>query len=420
VPKDGFSSTSSANAAPAGQASAQPSGERLASHWYLILALFLVGINLRPALSSVAPVLTAIRDGTGLSSAGAGLLTTLPVLCFGLFAPLAPRLASRFGPERVVLFGLLLLATAIGARVLFGAAGLFFGALVVGASIGVIMVLLPGIIKREMPRRASSMMGIYSMALCLGAAASAGLTVPLQQLGGDSWRFALAFWLVPALIAAALWWPQIRRADRQGGASRQRVHGLWSNPLAWQVTAFMGLQSAQAYCVFGWLPTILIDRGMTPLAGGGMLSLSIAMQLTTALSGPWLASFGRDQRAAIAVMMILTLIGFAGCIYGDIGMLWLWAIVLGLGQGGAFSIGMALIVLRAPNAAVAASLSGMVQGVGYTGAALGPLIFGLLHDFSHDWYAATLFFSLVGIAGLIAGLAAGRKLYVQATVTEAN
>lgn len=419
MPKDGFSSTSSANTAPAGQASVQPSGERLASHWYLILALFLVGINLRPALSSVAPVLAAIRDGTGLSSAGAGLLTTLPVLCFGLFAPLAPRLASRFDPERVVLFGLLLLATAIGARVFFGATGLFLGALVAGASIGVIMVLLPGIIKREMPQRASSMMGIYSMALCLGAAASAGLTVPLQHLGGDSWRFALAFWLVPALIAAVLWWPQILRADRQGSASRQRVHGLRSNPLAWQVTSFMGLQSAQAYCVFGWLPTILIDRGMTPLAAGGMLSLSIAMQLTTALSGPWLASFGRDQRAAIAVMMILTLIGFAGCIYGDIGMLWLWAIVLGLGQGGSFSIGMALIVLRAPNAAVAASLSGMVQGVGYTGAALGPLVFGLLHDFSHDWHAATLFFTLVGIAGLVAGLAAGRKLFVQATVTGA-
>lgn len=419
VPKDGSSSISAATAGQADQAAVNTSGERLTSHWYLVLALFLVGVNLRPALSSVAPVLAAIRDGTGLSSAGAGLLTTLPVLCFGLFAPLSPRLASRFGAERVVLFGLLLLAAAIGARVFFGAAGLFLGALIAGASIGVIMVLLPGIIKREMPQRASSMMGVYSMALCLGAAASAGLTVPLQQLGGNSWRFALAFWLVPALIAAALWWPHIRRADRHRGAARHRVHGLWSNPLAWQVTSFMGLQSAQAYCVFGWLPTILIDRGMTPLAAGGMLSLSIAMQLTTALSGPWLASFGRDQRLAITVMMVLTLIGFAGCIYGDIGSLWLWAIVLGLGQGGVFSIGMALIVLRAPSAAVAASLSGMVQGVGYTGAAMGPLIFGLLHDFSHDWHAATIFFTLIGIVGLFAGLAAGRKLYVKAAVTEA-
>lgn len=389
------------------------------SRWYLVLALFLVGINLRPALSSVAPVLAAIRSGSGLSSAGAGLLTTLPVVCFGLFAPLAPRLANRFGPERVVLSSLLLLAVAIGARVLFDIPALFFGTLVAGASIGVIMVLLPGIVKRDFSRQAAAMMGVYTMALCLGAALSAGLTVPLMQLVG-SWRIALAFWLLPVLLAAAAWWPQARRGEEgRAGETRRHVHGLWSDLLAWKITVFMGTQSALAYCVFGWLPTILIDRGMTPLAAGGVLSLSISMQLITALGGPWLASLGRDQRIAIALMMLLSLAGFTGCIYADTGTVWLWAIVLGLGQGGAFSIGLMLIVLRAPNTAVAASLSGMAQGVGYTGAALGPLAFGLLHDASNDWHSAFLLFTVVGIAALIFGLGAGRDRQVMATVTAA-
>jgi MFS transporter, CP family, cyanate transporter len=170
--------------------------------------------------------------------------------------------------------------------------------------------------------------------------------------------------------------------------------------------------------VFGWLPTILIDRGMTPLAAGGVLSLSIALQLITALGGPWIAGLARDQRMAIVAMMLLTLAGFAGCLYADIDAIWWWAIVLGLGQGGAFSIGLTLIVLRAPNATVAASLSGMVQGVGYLVAALGPLAFGLLRDLTHNWNAAAILFIAVALAALIAGLAAGRNLHVAVPVTE--
>jgi CP family cyanate transporter-like MFS transporter len=416
VPKDGSSSSIASDQAPIKPDGGQPVPAH--SRWYIVLALFLVGINLRPALSSVSPVLAAIRDGTGLSSTGAGLLTTLPVLCFGVFAPLSPRLASRFGAERVVLSGLLLLAVAMGARVFFDIAGLFFGTLAIGATIGVIMVLLPGIIKRDLPQQAGTMMGVYSMALCLGAALSAGLTVPLQQLAGNSWRIALATWLLPVLLAAVVWWPLLRRTKSHVGTQRHQVRGLWSSALAWQVTAFIGLQSALAYCIFGWLPTILIDRGLTPLAAGGVLSLSIFTQLITALSGPWLASFGRDQRPAIAVMLITTVVGFVGCVYADTETMWFWAIVLGLGQGGAFSISMACIVLRTSNGAVAAALSGMAQGVGYTGAALGPLAFGLLHDISHDWHSATVLFVVIGVASVFAGLAAGRNRYVQATVHE--
>jgi CP family cyanate transporter-like MFS transporter len=388
--------------------------------WYLLFALFLIGANLRPALSSIAPVLAAIRSSTGLSATGAGLLTTLPVLCFGLIAPLAPRLSARFGIERVVLACLLALAAALGARVFFGLPGLFFGTFAIGATIGVIMVLLPGIIKRDFARQAGAMMGVYTMAMCLGAAMSAGLTVPIEHLAGDSWRFALAFWLLPVLIAAVAWWPQLRRAHGAGSRTRYRVIGMWASPLAWQVTLLMGLQSTLAYCVFGWLPSILIDRGMTPMAAGGLLSLSISMQLITALAGPWIATLGRDQRLAIAVMMVLSIVGFVGCVYADMQATWYWGVLLGLGQGGGFSIALMLLVLRAPNTTVAASLSGMAQGVGYTGAALGPLAFGLLHDASNDWHAATMLFAAVGVAGLIVGLAAGRNRYVEAKVIEAD
>lgn len=379
--------------------------------WLLLLGLVLVALNLRPALSSLAPLLNMVREHTGLSAAAAGLLTTLPVLCLGLFAPLAPRLARRLGAERAVLVILLLLAAGIILRSLFPVAGLFLGSLVAGASIGIIGVLLPGIVKRDFPHIAGIMTGVYTMALCLGAALAAGASVPLAELFGDAWQPALAAWALPAVLAALVWLPQTRQAQH---AHRQafQVRGLWRDPLAWQVTLYMGLQSSLAYIVFGWLPSILIDRGLSPTAAGLMMSGSVMVQLLSALGAPWLGTRGRDQRLVVFLVLVLTLAGLLGLLYAPGGSLWLWAVVLGLGQGGTFSIGLALIVLRSPDAHVASHLSGMAQGVGYTLAALGPFLVGLVHDLSDGWNAVGVIFIVISLGALVAGLGAGRDRLV--------
>ena len=379
--------------------------------WLLLLGLVLVALNLRPALSSLAPLLNTVREHTGLSAAAAGLLTTLPVLCLGLFAPLAPRLARRLGAERTVLVILLLLAAGIVLRSLFPIAGLFLGSLVAGASIGIIGVLLPGIVKRDFPHIAGIMTGVYTMALCLGAALAAGASVPLAELFGDAWQPALAAWALPAVLAALVWLPQTRQAQH---AHRQafQVRGLWRDPLAWQVTLYMGLQSSLAYIVFGWLPSILIDRGLSPTAAGLMMSGSVMVQLLSALGAPWLGTRGRDQRLVVFLVLALTLAGLLGLLYAPGGSLWLWAVVLGLGQGGTFSIGLALIVLRSPDAHVASHLSGMAQGVGYTLAALGPFLVGLVHDLSDGWNAVGVIFIAISLGALVAGLGAGRDRLV--------
>lgn len=379
----------------------------------LLLAIVLVALNLRPALSSLAPVLAAVRADTGLSGAAAGLLTTLPVLCLGLFAPAAPRLAARYGLERVILLVLLLLAGGIALRSLHGTTGLFAGTLIAGAAIGIIGVLLPGLVKREFADRAATMTGVYTMALCLGAALAAGATVPLQQLFDGRWQPALAWWALPALVAAAVWWPWQRaaaapaRGDHDGHAGR-----LWRDRLAWQVTLFMGLQSSLAYCVFGWLPSILQERGITPLDSGLYLSGSVMLQVVSSLAAPWLAGFFRDQRAVIALMLSLALCGLLGTLYAPLDSLWLWMILLGLGQGGGFAMALALIVLRSPTPAVAASLSGMVQGVGYTLASLGPLLLGVLHEHFHSWAPTGVLFAAIALAAIAFGVLAGRDLHV--------
>ncbi len=387
---------------------------RQPSAWLLLLGLVLVALNLRPALSSMAPVLGDVSRSLGLSGSQAGLLTTLPVLCLGLFAPLAPVLARRFGSERVILCVLLCLAGGIALRSNFGSFGIFAGSLIAGASIGVIGVLLPGIVKRDFPSHAGSLMGVYTMALCLGAALAAGATVPLGHHFGDDWRLGLGVWLVPALVAALIWLPQARQGHGAHHAAFQ-VRGLWRDRLAWQVTLYMGLQSSLAYIVFGWLPSILIGRGLSPVEAGLVLSGSVIVQLLSALTAPMLATRGKDQRLAIVIVMALTLAGLFGCLYAPLGGLWGWAVVLGIGQGGTFALALTLIVLRSRDAHVAAHLSSMAQGVGYTLASAGPFAVGLVHDLSGGWNAVGWIFAVIGVAAIIFGLKAGRTQYVRAS-----
>lgn len=380
--------------------------------WLLLLGLVLVALNLRPALSSMSPVLGQVSEGLGLSASQAGLLTTLPVLCLGLFAPLAPILARRFGSERVIFGILLTLALGILVRSTLGATGVFLGSLMAGASIGIIGVLLPGIVKRDFPQHAGTLTGVYTMALCLGAAMAAGATVPLTRHFDDSWALGLGFWLLPALLAMLVWLPQ----SRQGHGVHKvaySVRGLWRDPLAWQVTLYMGLQSSLAYIVFGWLPSILIGRGLSPTEAGLVLSGSVIVQLISSLSAPWLATRGKDQRLAIVVVMLVTLGGLFGCLYAPIEGLWGWAILLGLGQGGTFALALTLIVLRSKDAHVAANLSSMAQGVGYTLASMGPFAVGLVHDLTGGWSAVGWIFAVLGIGAILFGLGAGRALHVQ-------
>ncbi|UII72529.1 CynX/NimT family MFS transporter [Pseudomonas sp. HN11] len=379
--------------------------------WLLLLGLVLVAMNLRPALSSLSPLLSDVSRSLGLSAAKAGLLTTLPVLCLGLFAPLAPILARRFGAERVVLGILLTLAGGISLRSSFGETGLFVGSLIAGASIGIIGVLLPGIVKRDFAKQAGTMTGVYTMALCLGAALAAGATVPLSHYFNDSWSLGLGFWIVPALLAALFWLPQV---GQKHGAHQvaYRVKGLLRDPLAWQVTLYMGLQSSLAYIVFGWVPSILISRGLSATEAGLALSGSIIVQLFSALTAPWLATRGKDQRLAIVVVMLLTLGGLFGCLFAPLDGLWGWAILLGLGQGGTFSLALTLIVLRSRNSHVAANLSSMAQGIGYTLASMGPLAVGVLHDWTGGWGATGWVFGVIGLGAIITGYGAGRALYV--------
>lgn len=378
------------------------------------IGMILIAFNLRPVFSSVAPVLPELIAGLGISPAGASLLTTAPVLCLGLFAPVAPALAARFGFERLLLGLLTALTIGSALRAVPALPVVFLGVIVAGTAIAMLNVAVTGLVKRDFADRAALMTGSYSLALCAGAAVAAGTTAPLMHALG-SWSWALAFWAAPALVATVAWAAIMgpRTATIVPASSASLGH-LWRDPLAWQVTLCFGLQSGLAYCVFGWLAPILRERGLDPTTAGLVASVSILMQAPASFIAPWFATRGRDQRLVTASLFLPATAGLLGAIAAPLSTIWFWAVLQGIGQGGLFSVAMILFLKRSPDAATAARLAGMAQGVGYLMAGTTPFVVGLIRSRTGGFEAAMPLLFAIGVAGLLAGLGAGRNRLVAA------
>jgi MFS transporter, CP family, cyanate transporter len=401
-------------------AAAESGRSRLRS-FLLILGIVLLAANLRPALTGVAPLIGQIRADTGISNGVAGLLTTLPLLAFGLLSPIAPRVARRFGMERVLLASLLVLAAGILLRWAEAVAALFLGTVVLGSAIAVANVLLPSLVKREFPGHAGLMTSVYSTSLGISAAFAAGVSVPLAQVAGIGWRGALAVWAVPALLAGVAWLPQLGRNDHPEGPSARRSIGvgdLWRSPLAWQVTLFMGLQSLAYYVTLTWLPEILQAEGMGAARAGWMLGLSQAVAIVTMFLAPMIAERRPSQRGIVVVAVGTSGFGALGLLVAGSTASTLWVVMLGLGQGASFSLALTFFALRAPDPGHAAALSGMAQSVGYLLSAGGPFLFGVLRDVTGAWKVPLVLLLTVTMCLLIAGIGAARDAHVSASVPE--
>jgi len=380
-----------------------------------MLAFVLLAANLRPALTSVAPLIGQISTSTGISNGVAGLLTGLPLLAFAVLSPIASRLARRFGMERVLLASLLVLAAGILLRSAGAVAALFLGTAILGAAIAVGNVLLPSLVKREFPDRTGLMTSTYSTALAASAAIAAGASFPITYQAGIGWRGSLALWALLALVAAVAWFPQIRSTDAMNastGTSRG-VTGLWSSVLAWQVTLFMGLQSLGYYVVLTWLPEILQEEvGMSAAQAGWMLALAQVVVIPSMFLAPVFADRRPSQYSVVVASVTLTGAGTLGLLVAASTATALWVVLLGLGQGACFSLALTFFALRAPDSEHAAALSGMAQSVGYLLAAGGPFLFGVLRDATHAWIVPLVLLFAVAVCLLVVGFGAARDAYV--------
>jgi CP family cyanate transporter-like MFS transporter len=369
--------------------------------YWLLLALFLASINLRPAITSIAPILETIRETLGISGTTASLLTSIPVMCMGLFAPTAVLWSRRWGLERTILVALVLIGGATAARYFASTAVvLLLSAFAAGVGIAIAGPLLSGFIKKHFAAKASSIVGIYSMALVLGATVSAGLTVPLQNAFGDSWQAASAAWAVFALAAVPLW---IRLAgkERRKHLSVAAAAGAMKLPLrdkrAWLLTCYFGLMAFEFYSITAWLAPTLESMGYDAGFAGGMLTLFTFIQIPVSLLIPFLMSRFPKRLLWLLVCSSLELVGLATLALS--GNPWLAAILLGIGAGGLFPIALMLPIEETPDAESASSWSAMNQSGGYVIGALGPVIVGYMHDLSGSF--APAFAALAGLAAIM-------------------
>lgn len=379
----------------------------------LAVAVILVALNLRPAVTSVAPLLGDMRDELGTSATWAGLLTTMPGLCFAAAGLTAPRLSSRFGLGRVISAALVVLTAGLVLRTVDGPHVVIGATLLACAGIALINVLIPVVIKGSFPTRVGLMTGIYTAALQGGGALGSAVTPGLEEpLGG--WRMALAAWAAIAVLALLAWLPASRRHRSSWAVSTEltgKPRSLLRSRLAWTVTLFFGCQAFLAYIVMGWLPQIFIDNGIGKVQAGILVGLVSLIGVPVALIISPLAARSANQSGWIVALGVLGFGGAVGLLVAPAAAPWVWSVLIGVGMS-AFSIALTVIALRARNAEDTAQLSGMAQGFGYLFAGLGPFLFGLLHDVSDGWTIPFAMFLVVYVVQIVAGALAGRNRYV--------
>jgi CP family cyanate transporter-like MFS transporter len=374
----------------------------------LTVGVVLIAVNLRPAVASVGPVLADLRDATGLSAVGASVLTAIPIVCFGALAPVAPRLARRFGlrPALGLLLGVLLAGLLL--RLAPSLPLLFVGTAVAAGGIAAANVLVPALIKRDYAGRTGLAMGIYTTTLTLAAAVAVGASVPAEQTFGGGYRSALGLWALPAALALAVWLPLARRGGGRPAQVAPAPGSLLREPIAWHVTVYFGMQALSFYAVLAWLPTLFRDAGYSASGAGWLVSLSAFLQCPVALVVPVLATRARDQRLLVLAAGLCAAAGLLGILLAPTAAPLLWILMLGIGQGAAFPLGLTLVVLRTEDAAITARLSAMVQSGGYLLAALGPFLFGTLHDLTDSWSVSLILLLVLLVPQLVSGWQAGR------------
>lgn len=378
----------------------------------LVVGILFIAVNLRVPFTAIAPVLPLIQNDFGLSSSSVGLLTSLPLLAFAAFSPLSTSFARRFGLERTLFGALIIISLGILLRSAGSVWALYAGTVLIGTGIALGNVLLPGLIKRDFSANIASMTGAYSITMGAAGALGSVIIIPLAQIWG--WPIALGLLIAAPLFALVLWLPQLKKHNPVMMTSRKQSASVnvWKSPLAWQVTLFMGLNAMPFYVAVGWLPTILIDNGISAAQAG---SVHGTLQLATAIPGLILAATLRrlkDQKLAAVTVSLLVALSLIGFIYlPDLAML--WAACLGFGSGASMMLGLTFVGLRTTNADDASALSGMAQCVGYLMAAAGPLLLGQLHDWTGGWTVPLLITAAISVAGACSGMMAGRNAYLE-------
>ncbi len=444
-PSDDLATPETAASAPR---PAEPGGpRRAASPWrgrVMAAGLMLAALNLRPAVTSLGPLLEEVRDDLGMSGTVAGVLTSVPAACFALFGLTAPRLARRWGPGAIVCAGLAAIATGLLLRPFAGGTVVFLAASALAlAGIAVSNILMPVIVKRWFPDRVGAMTGLYSMGLSLGTAAAAAVTVPMTDALGGSWRTGLGVWALLAVVALVPWLflaragasgPEAGGTDADAPAAAGTAAApagtaaapagtaaapadapamrITRSPLAWAMAVFFGFQATAAYISMGWMPQIFRDAGVSASTSGLLLAVMMAMGVPLAFVLPRIAARLRHQGVLVVILGVFGLTGYAGLWLAPAEGAWAWAVLLGIANC-AFPLALTMIGMRTRTNAGVVRLSAFAQSVGYLLSIPGPLLVGVLYQHSGGWGQPIALMAGFMVPQIVAGVLAGRDRHLE-------
>jgi CP family cyanate transporter-like MFS transporter len=377
-----------------------------------LLAILMVTLNMRGAITCVGPLLKDIQAHFNLNGTAAGVLTSLPLFAFGFLSPYAAPLARRLGMEQAIFLSMALLIAGLGLRYIDGAFWLYAGTAFIGCGIAFNNVLLPGLLRRDFPAQLTLVTAIFTMVLVTCGGLGSGIAIPLANQMG--WRASLLSWALPAVLALAIWMPQLRAHSAPAAAERKMP--LWNQPLAWQVSLFMACQSTAFYVMIAWFPSMMSDlEGISAARSGVILFIYQIFVLGSVMVTPVFIHRMRDQRLIGVVLSAMILLAYVG-LYLDPAHALAWMILMGLGAGGALVLAITLFSLRVETAGQSVALSGMAQAVGYSMAAVVPIFIGFIHDLTRQWTVALLLMIALSALQLTVGYLAGRPVKISGPV----
>lgn len=377
-----------------------------------ILAIFLFATTLRTPLTVVGPIISFIREGLGISNVLAGFLTTIPLLAFAVVSPFSARIARKFGMEWTLFYSVILLCIGVILRSLGATSTLVLGTVLIGVAIAFGNVLIPSYFKLKFPLHIGLLTGIYTVSMNISAGLAAGFSHPIAT--SINWQVALGFSIILGLLTLLIWVVILRdkKVEMQFASKSAPKKKMWKSPLAWAIAATMGLQSLLFYCSSAWLPDIFIAQGLDAQLAGWMGSIMQLAQIPMTFLIPILAGKLTSQRPIVVFFTIFYILGFVGVFMEWTSLAVLWMICLGFAGGASFGLVLMFFTLRTETAFEAAELSGFAQSIGYLVAAIGPVLFGYLHDVTGSWSLPALLFIIVSILLFFASFTSAKNRYV--------
>lgn len=376
---------------------------------FFMIVIFLFASTLRAPITVVGPITSFIRDGLEISNGLAGFLTTIPLLAFAVVSPFAPRIARKFGMEWTLFYSVILLCTGIILRSIGVTSLLVLGTVLIGVAIAFGNVLIPSYFKLKFPLHIGLLTGIYTVSMNISSGVAVGLSFPIAQSAG--WQIALSFSIILVLLTLIIWLPLLRnsKVEMHTSSVQTMQKRMWKQPLAWAIAGAMGFQSFIFYCSAAWIPEIFISQGLDATSAGWMVSVMQLSQIPMTFIIPIIAGKMTSQRPIAFLFTTCYLIGFSGLLFEWTSLAVIWMIFLGFAGGASFGFCLMLFTLRTNTAFEAAELSGFAQSIGYLVAAIGPVLFGFIHDATDSWLVPLALFIIVAVLLFIASFISAKN-----------